>query len=60
VAPRIENYGRRDVIRDERTGAQVCVAEPEEAALFEDAMLAPRPAPPLLAITVEKFSSPTQ
>jgi hypothetical protein len=34
-------FGGRPVVRDERTAALACFAEPEEAALFEDAELAP-------------------
>jgi hypothetical protein len=42
-------FAGRDVVRDEPTGALVCFAEPEEAVLFEDAQLCPRPAPTLAA-----------
>lgn len=42
-------FAGRDVVREEQTGALISFGEPEEAALFEGAEIASRPAPTLTA-----------
>jgi hypothetical protein len=51
-------FAGRDVVRDGPTDALVCFAEPEEAVLFEDAQLRPRPAPTLAASDTAQIVPP--